>query len=79
VQELAVGMVRVADGGGVRPIAPGDTLELWVNDIRLADAVDEMGFAGQFAASIVASDFGDIRLNFSRRDPHFRQLAEQPE
>ncbi len=79
VQELAVGMVRVADGGGVRPIAPGDTLELWVNDIRLADAVDEMGLAGQFAASIVASDFGDIRLNFSRRDPHFRQLAEQPE
>ncbi len=79
VQELAVGMVRVTEGGGIRPIVPGDTLELWVNDIRLADVVDEMGFAGQFAASIVASDFGDIRLNFSRRDPHFRQLAEQPE
>ncbi|CAN5643596.1 hypothetical protein BH23GEM1_BH23GEM1_01410 [soil metagenome] len=79
VQELAVGMVRVTEGGGSRPISPGDTLELWVNDIRLADVVDEMGFAGQFAASIVASDFGDIRLNFSRRDPHFRQLAEQPE
>ncbi|HUR91819.1 MAG TPA: cell surface protein SprA [Gemmatimonadaceae bacterium] len=79
VQELAVGMVRVAEGGGSRPIIPGDTLELWVNDIRLGDVVDQMGFAGQFAASIVASDFGDIRLNFSRRDPHFRQLAEQPE
>ncbi len=79
VQELAVGMVRVTEGSGIRPIVPGDTLELWVNDIRLADVVDEMGFAGQFAASIVASDFGDIRLNFSRRDPHFRQLAEQPE
>ncbi|MGI9141482.1 MAG: cell surface protein SprA [Gemmatimonadaceae bacterium] len=78
VQELAVGMVRVADGGGSRPISPSDTLELWVNDIRLADVVDEMGFAGQFAASMVASDFGDIRLNLSRRDPHFRQLAEQP-
>jgi len=79
VQELAVGMVRVSDGEGSRPIAPGDTLELWVNDIRLADVVDEMGLAGQFAASIVASDFGDLRLSFSRRDAHFRQLAEQPE
>lgn len=79
VQELAVGMVRVAAGGGSQPIAPADTLELWVNDIRLADVVDEMGLAGQFAATVVASDFGDVRLNFSRRDPHFRQLAEQPE
>ncbi|MEX1186531.1 MAG: cell surface protein SprA [Gemmatimonadaceae bacterium] len=79
VQELAVGMVRVSEGGGSRPIAPGDTLELWVDDIRLADGVDETGLAGQFAASIVASDFGDVRLSFSRRDPHFRQLAEQPE
>ncbi|MEX0909506.1 MAG: hypothetical protein WDZ58_07050, partial [Gemmatimonadaceae bacterium] len=79
VQELAVGMVRVTEGGGSQPIAPGDTLELWVNDIRLADVVDEMGLAGQFAASIIASDFGDLRLSFSRRDAHFRQLAEQPE
>ena len=79
VQELSVGMIRVGEGGGPRPLSPGDTLELWVNDIRLADVVDEMGFAGQFAATIVASDFGDVRFSFSRRDPHFRQLAEQPE
>ncbi len=78
VQELSVGMVRVANGSGIRPVAPSDTLELWVDDIRLGGVVDQAGFAGQVGLSIVASDFADIRLSMVRRDPHFRQLAEQP-
>ncbi|HUQ18855.1 MAG TPA: cell surface protein SprA, partial [Gemmatimonadaceae bacterium] len=78
VQELAVGMVRTGVGASSRPIAPGDTLELWVDDIRLGGVVDAAGFAGQMALSILASDFADIRVNVSRRDPNFRQLAEQP-
>jgi len=78
VQELAVGMIRVGSGGTVNPVAPGDTLELWVDDIRLGGVVDEAGFAGQVSLSVLASDFADIRLNVSRRDPNFRQLAEQP-
>jgi hypothetical protein len=78
VQELAVGMVRVANGTGLRPIAPSDTLELWVDDIRLGGVVDQAGFAGQVGLSVIASDFADVRLNVVRRDPHFRQLAEQP-
>ena len=61
-----------------RPIAPGDTLELWVDDIRLGGVVDAAGFAGQMGVSVLAGDFADIRLNLSRRDPNFRQLAEQP-
>jgi hypothetical protein len=78
VQELSVGMVRTAIGGSSRPVAPGDTLELWVDDIRLGGVVDAAGFAGQMGLSILASDFADIRVNVSRRDPNFRQLAEQP-
>jgi hypothetical protein len=78
VQELAVGMIRTGTGGSVRPIAPTDTLELWVDDIRLGGVVDEAGFAGQMSVSILAGDFADIRLNATRRDPNFRQLAEQP-
>ncbi len=78
VQELAVGMVRTGFGSSARPIAPGDTLELWVDDIRLGGVVDQAGFAGQVSLSLLASDFADIRLNASRRDPNFRQLAEQP-
>lgn len=78
VQELSVGMVRVAVGLSSRPLAPGDTTELWVDDIRLGGVVDEAGFAGQLAMSVLASDFADIRFSMTRRDPHFRQLAEQP-
>jgi hypothetical protein len=78
VQELAVGMLRTGFGSSARPIAPGDTLEVWVDDIRLGGVVDAAGFAGQVSMSVLASDFADIRLNVSRRDPNFRQLAEQP-
>ncbi|MBA2706878.1 MAG: cell surface protein SprA [Gemmatimonadaceae bacterium] len=78
VQELSVGMVRVGIGESSTPIAPGDTLELWVDDIRLGNVVDAAGYAGQIALSVLAGDFADIRMNVSRRDPHFRQLAEEP-
>ena len=78
VQELAVGMLRLPSSGAANPLSPGDTLELWVDDMRLGGVVSETGFAGQVGLSIVASDFADIRVSASRRDPHFRQLAEQP-
>jgi len=78
VQELAVGLVRTGVGLSSRRIAPDDTVELWVDDIRLGGVVDQAGFAGQASLSVLVSDFADIRLNVSRRDPHFRQLAEQP-
>ena len=77
VQELSVGMLR-SGAAGSTPIAPGDTLELWVDDIRLGGVVDAAGFAGQVAVSVLASDFADIRFSMTRRDPHFRQLAEEP-
>ncbi len=78
VQELSVGMIRTAVGNSARPVAPGDTVELWVDDIRLGNVVDAAGFAGQASLSILASDFADIRMSASRRDPNFRQLAESP-
>ncbi|MDQ6718503.1 MAG: cell surface protein SprA [Gemmatimonadota bacterium] len=77
VQEMAVGMVRTRAGGSARPVLPSDTLELWVDDIRLGGSVNETGFAGQFGLAVVAGDFADIRVNATRRDPHFHQLAEQ--
>ncbi|HVZ50022.1 MAG TPA: cell surface protein SprA [Gemmatimonadaceae bacterium] len=79
VQELAVGMVRVdSAGAGTSPIMPGDTLELWVDDIRLAGVVNTPGYAGQFAAQANLGDAAQVRLNVSRRDPNFRQLGEAP-
>jgi hypothetical protein len=78
VQELAVGMVRLPTAPGANPIIATDTLEMWVDDIRLAGAVNQTGFAGQAGLTVIASDFADVRINASRRDPNFRQLAEQP-
>ncbi len=80
VQELAVGMVRVNENGqgSGGAIAPSDTLELWVDDIRLGSVVDEAGFAGQVGMRIAAADVGTIQLNASKRDHAFREFNQQP-
>jgi hypothetical protein len=78
VQEIAVGFVRVADLGGTAPIMPGDTLELWVDDVRLTDVERTPGYAGQISMNVAAGDVASFSVSVSRRDPHFRQLAEQP-
>ncbi len=77
-QEMAVGMLRVgANGVGAGGVMPGDTLELWVDDIRLTHVVNRMGAAGEVAMNLVAPGLGDVRVSWSRRDPWFRQLNEQ--
>ena len=80
VQELSVGFVRVRPPGTASPDAtlPGDTLELWVDDIRLTNVRDTPGYAGQVALEMVAADVAELRVNASRRDPNFRQLGQQP-
>ncbi|HEY9479157.1 MAG TPA: cell surface protein SprA, partial [Gemmatimonadaceae bacterium] len=79
-QELAVGMLRVSDEGlgSGGAIAPSDSLELWVDDIRLTGVVDEPGYAGQLGLNVAAGDVGSLRMSVSRRDQNFRQLGEQP-
>ena len=78
VQELAVGIVRVDSATGSSPLLPTDTMEVWVDDIRLTDAVGETGFAGQIGVSVALGELGALRISATRRDPHFRQLAEAP-
>ncbi|HET7585159.1 MAG TPA: cell surface protein SprA [Gemmatimonadaceae bacterium] len=80
VQELAVGIVRIRDAGqgSGGPITPTDTLELWVDDIRLGNVVDEAGFAGQVGVNIAAADVGTIQVNAVKRDHAFREFTEQP-
>jgi hypothetical protein len=79
VQELAVGFVRVDSmPRGATALMPNDTLELWVNDIRLTDVVNDMGMAGELGLTFNAGDFMDVRAAVRRRDPNFRQLGEAP-
>ncbi|MBI3569076.1 MAG: cell surface protein SprA [Gemmatimonadetes bacterium] len=79
VQELAVGIVRVDSGGlGASRILAGDTLEVWVDDIRLASAVNTPGYAGHAGVDLVAGDVGTLHVSMSQRDPNFRQLGDVP-
>jgi cell surface protein SprA len=71
VQELAVGFVR--DSGNAL-----DSAEVWVDDIRLSQVVDDHGYAGAIDLSLIAADIGDFNLSMTRRDGNFRQLGENP-
>lgn len=78
VQELAVGIVRVDSLRGSDPLLPGDTAEVWVDDVRLADLVNDVGYAGEVSATLTAGDAGSLRVALRRRDPSFRQIGEAP-
>jgi hypothetical protein len=72
VQEVAAGMLRVANRTFI------DQAELWVDDIRLSDVVQNMGTAAALDVALTASNFADVALDVSRRDANFRQLGEDP-
>jgi hypothetical protein len=71
VHELAVGFVR--DSG-----AAADSAELWVDDIRLSQVVNNAGYAGALSLRVAAADVGELDLSLTRRDAQFRQLGEDP-
>src|SRR5437879_13708349 len=55
-----------------------DQAELWVDDIRLSDVVQDPGYAGAVDVTLTAADVADVAISVSRRDAHFRQLGEDP-
>jgi len=72
VQELAVGIIRVAD----KVFIP--QAEVWVDDIRLSDVVDDAGAAGALNLSLTAADLLDVALGLTQTGANFRQLGEDP-
>ena len=79
VQEIAAGIVRVDSLGGTNPPMPGDTLELWIDDIRLADVEERPGLRRRTSPRRSRPVTPAVmRISASRRDPFFRQLAERP-
>jgi hypothetical protein len=72
VQEIAAGMWRVDTTVFI------DQAELWVDDIRLADVVQETGMAGAVDVSLTVADVADLTVSWSRRDGQFRQLGDDP-
>ena len=82
VQELAVGIIRLGASGGASAILPADTLELWVDDIRLgAPGQRDAASRARSSFGMNAADFGDVRINISNRDPQLpsaRRAADVP-
>jgi len=73
VSEVAVGMFRRQETVLI-PAA-----ELWVDDIRLSDVIDDVGIASAFEARLAAADFAEVRLSVVNRNDRFRQLDETPD
>ncbi|MDB4917102.1 MAG: hypothetical protein JWM95_4746 [Gemmatimonadetes bacterium] len=79
VQEMAVGFVRLpAANGAPSVIGPADSLELWVDDIRLGNIVNRPGYAGQMSVALSAADIADVRVGYVKKDANFHQLTDQP-
>ncbi len=72
VQEIAVGILRVNERLFI------DQAELWVDDIRLGDVVQDAGYAGAIDVSLTGANLFDVSLNLTRRDGQFRQLDDDP-
>jgi motility/secretion related protein SprA len=72
VQELAAGIWRVGSATFI------DQAEVWVDDIRLSDVVQNAGTAAALNVALTAANLADVSLDISRRDGNFRQLGEDP-
>lgn len=72
VSDLAVGIYRVRQSVYI------DQAELWVDDIRLSDVVDDPGLAGALDVRLQAGDVADLNLTYTSQDDRFRQLNESP-
>jgi hypothetical protein len=72
IQEISAGIYHAR---GAAPLAEA---ELWIDDIRLARAVSEMGTAVAADARLIASDVGSVSASYIRQDGQFRQINTDP-
>lgn len=72
VQEVATGIWRPGPGAAL-PLA-----ELWIDDIRLAAPITQVGKAGTVSAQLIASDIGNLSLSYVYQDGQFRQIGQAP-
>lgn len=72
VQEMSAGIYRVANNTGAT-----DT-EVWIDDIRVADPVSEVGTTYALDARLSVSDVGDISAGYVFQDGNFQQLGRDP-
>jgi hypothetical protein len=71
VQEVSAGIYRAGAGGPFEA-------ELWVDDIRLANPVSDVGTALAFDTRLIASDVGSLAASYVRQDGQFHQINSAP-
>jgi hypothetical protein len=72
VSEIAVGMYRQLESVVI------DQAELWTDDIRLTDVIDESGAAAALDLRLAAADVVELVFGYNGVNDQFRQLGEDP-
>jgi hypothetical protein len=72
VSEVAVGIYRPFESVLI------EQAELWTDDIRLTDVIDDAGVAAAIDVRLAAADVAELAFNYSRVNDQFRQLGEEP-
>ncbi len=72
VSEVAVAVFRAQES------IPLGQAELWIDDIRLTDVIDDAGVAAAFDLRLAAADVAEITIGYNRVNDRFRQLEEDP-
>ncbi len=72
VSEVAVGMFRAQESVTIVQS------ELWVNDIRLTDVIDNMGVAAALDMRFAAADVAEFTVGYNLVNDQFRQLEGNP-
>ncbi len=70
VRELSIGVWNQLGGP--------TTGEIWVNEMRLSDALRDVGVASHFGVDVEASDVWTTQMTLTSRGALFRQLEENP-
>ncbi len=72
VQELSAAIWRASAG------TAATTAELWIDDIRMARPLADVGSAYALDARLTASDVGDVAFSLTRQGSQFRQIGRDP-
>jgi hypothetical protein len=72
VSEIAVGMFRQQETVTI------SQAELWTDDIRLTDVIDDAGLAAALDVRLAAADVAEFTLGYNTMNDQFRQLGEDP-
>lgn len=71
IRQISLGVQNV----GNAPVSAG---EVWIDDMRLGRAVDNMGLVSELNLGVLASDFMSLNARYSSANPYFRQLGQDP-